>query len=152
MAVTIPMPIRFQLPDGWQPVDPRRSGAPGAAFAAVHEPSRNGRVASITLGERTTGTSLADMADAALGKLVRLGTGVSLTHRQEYDSAVAQVATLSVGGEKLVQYQVFLALDGDHRIVLETALTATPEQFGQVAKGFGEFVSTIRLDEPAVSR
>jgi hypothetical protein len=156
MAVTIPVPIRFRLPAGWRSVDPRRAGAPGAAFVAVHEPSRSGRVANITIGEqeRSDSTALSDIADAALGHLVRRSDRVSLIHHKEYGStevpAIAQVTGLSVGNEQLVQYQVFLALTGHRRrVVIEAALTATPERFTPLVRGFGEFVTTIRLDRRA---
>lgn len=161
MRATIPVPIQFRLPDGWQPVDPVKAGAPGAAFVAVHPASRNGRVANITLAEehRSSGGTLSDIADQALGRLVRVGHGVSLVRRRTYGSdevpAIAQLATLSVARDgatqQLVQYQVFLALvderNPDRRVIVETALTATPEQFDQVIDGFGEFVATIRLDQ-----
>lgn len=160
MRVTVPVPIQFTLPDGWQAVDPERAGAPGAAFVAVHPATRNGRVANITVGEkeRSDNTTLEQIADEALGRLVRVGHGVSLARRTNYGSeqapAIAQLATLSVVkdgvAQQLVQYQVFMALvvaeNPYRRVILEAALTATPEQFDQVVDGFGEFVATIRLD------
>lgn len=161
MRVTVPVPIQFELPDGWQAVDPDRAGAPGAAFVAVHPATRNGRVANITVGEndRSDNTTLDQIADEALGRLVRVGHGVSLSRRTGYGSdaapAIAQVATLSVVkdgvAQRLVQYQVFMALvdmaNPYRRVILEATLTATPEQFDQVVGGFGEFVATIRLDQ-----
>jgi hypothetical protein len=156
MTVTISVPVTFRLPDGWQAVDPEQSGVPGVAFAAIL-PSESGPVPSITLGERerSDATTLDDIADEGLGRLVRIGRRVSLVHRTGYGAGqvpgLAQLAAFTVRADgldqPLVQYQVFLALAGGlRRVLIETALTATPQQYERAGKDFGTFVSTIRLD------
>jgi hypothetical protein len=160
MTTSISMPVRFDLPEGWQPADPAKSGAPAAAFVAVHPDAHDGLTANITLGEkdRSDQTSLDDVADEALGRLLRLGRDVVLVRRTNYGSvespAIAQLATLTIilAGKprEMTQYQVFLAMVGTgavpRRLILEAALTATPEQFEKVVGDFGKFVSSLKLD------
>lgn len=157
---TIAVPVRFTLPQGWRPVDPNEAGAPGATFVAVHTASRGDLTANITVGQATQPDQrdLSDIADESLGRLAELGTDVTLARRTTHDSAAApglsQLVTFSVptdgGSRKLVQYQVFLALvdtvDPSRRMVVEAALTVTPEEFDDLATEFGDFVSSIRLD------
>ncbi|MFL6120566.1 hypothetical protein [Actinophytocola sp.] len=112
--------------------------------------------ANITVGTTPDRESLTDVADESLGRLVTLGKDVTLARRTVHESAavpgLSQLVTFSVDVRKLVQYQVFLALvdaeDSSRRLVVEAALTAAPEEFDDVAEGFGDFVSSIRLDSP----
>jgi hypothetical protein len=154
MTTMISVPVTFRLAAGWEPADPAASGAPNAAFVAVHPASRSeGVTANLTLSEleRPAGTPLDDVADEALGRLVRFGREVTLVRRETYGTAaapaIAQLVTLIVPlgdvPRRMTQYQVFLAL-GD--VVFEVVLTAAPEQFQTASAGFGEFVGSIRLD------
>ncbi|MQA11885.1 MAG: hypothetical protein GEU98_25750, partial [Pseudonocardiaceae bacterium] len=65
MATTIPIPVNFRLPDGWQAAAPDEVGAPGAAFVALHPASRTDFTANITIsGEyRPDEAALTDIAD-----------------------------------------------------------------------------------------
>ncbi|WP_409469332.1 hypothetical protein [Streptomyces sp. HC307] len=36
MPTALPVPIQFELPEGWRPAPPDEAGAPRAAFVARH--------------------------------------------------------------------------------------------------------------------
>lgn len=154
------VPVSLTLPEGWRPVDPSEAGAPGAAFVAVYSASSGDLTANITVGQANQpgDRGLPDIADESLGRLAGLGRDVTLTRRTTHDSAevpgLSQLVTFSVTTDgsvrKLVQYQVFLALvdaeNPSRRMVIEAALTVTPQEFDNVATDFGDFVSSIRPD------
>jgi hypothetical protein len=47
---TVSLPLGFDVPEGWTPLDPAGAGAPGVAFVAVHPEA--GFTPNITLGVR----------------------------------------------------------------------------------------------------
>ncbi|MGH3494251.1 MAG: hypothetical protein ACRDRL_20240, partial [Sciscionella sp.] len=88
MASTLPVPIEFSLPQGWQAAPPDEVGAAEAAFVALHPASSKGFTANITIsGEvRSDGASLVQVADEAVGRLQRNFGEVALGTRKEAGS------------------------------------------------------------------
>ncbi|MGK3937498.1 hypothetical protein ABK046_03585 [Streptomyces caeruleatus] len=158
MATTLPVPIEFELPDGWRAASPDEAGAPGAAFVALAPQPDAGFTANITIdGEyRTDSTSLPELADGSVERLRETGASVVLTDRREMGSPEApgllQKLALStiVGGthRDIVQTQVYLALLDVavpyQRAVIRLVLTCTANQHAMVLGEFEDFVRTVR--------
>lgn len=160
MATTLPVPIAFELPEGWRAASPDAAGAPGAAFVAVHPRPDAGFTANITVdGEyRPDAATLSEIADASVERMRRAVGSVEVTTRRETGSAEApgltQTLALSavVKGAylDLVQAQAYLSLldvtDPARRVVIRLVLTATAAQFPEVLEDFQDFVRTVRPD------
>lgn len=161
MATTIPVPIEFSLPDGWQAAPPDEVGAPEAAFVALHPPAADGFTANITLSGDVRGSDvpLAAVADESLEKLQQATAGAELTRRNEVGNednpGLTQTLQLWVDlsgvRRSVLQLQVFLAMqDTSHPgryVVLEAALTAAEEQFAEVVEDFQRFLQTLQPDQ-----
>ncbi|MEC3978329.1 hypothetical protein [Amycolatopsis sp. H20-H5] len=155
MADTVSLPLGFDVPAGWTPVDPAKAGAPGAVFVAVHAGGHDEFIPNITLSvrQRPDAATIAAIADEAIERLGRSMAGLDVVSRQEVGDAGApgltQVLRLRTGeGLDLVQTQVHLtvpAQDPAGRIVLEIACTATPGRARELAEDFQRFVGTVRL-------
>lgn len=165
MATTLPVPIEFELPDGWRAAPPDEVGAPGAAFLALYPQPDAGFTANITIdGEyRQDSTSLAELADGSVERLRETGASVVLTDRREMGSAEApgllqklSVSTAAGGTSRdLVQTQVYLSLldivNPHSRVVIRLVLTSTAAQHPRVLGDFEEFVRTVRPRADATS-
>lgn len=162
MATTIPVPIEFSLPEGWQAAPPDEVGAPQAAFVALRPPAARGFTPNITLsGDMwTSDVPLTEIADASLRKLAAATGEPELLRRNEVgsdtDPGLTQTVQLSVDvhGEQrtVLQLQAFIAMrdtnDPTQRVVLEAVLTAAAEQFGNDVVGdFQRFLETLRPDQ-----
>ncbi|MET8710639.1 hypothetical protein ACIQJW_18175 [Streptomyces californicus] len=159
MSVTLPVPIAFRLPEGWEPALPGADEAAGVAFAAVL-PQPDGFSPNITVdgAHLPETTSLADAADASVERLREVAASVVVADRREAGSAevpsLAQRLTFwgTVGGvrRELVQSQVYLCLvdvaDPHRRAVVRLALTADEERHDGVVGDFQEFVRSVRPD------
>ena len=158
MATTLPVPIEFELPDGWRAASPDEVGAPGAAFIALYRQPDGGFTANITIdGEyRPDSMTLAELADRSVERLRETGASVVLTDRREMGSAEApgllqklSVSTTAGGKPRdVVQTQVYLSLldieDPHHRVVIRLVLTSTATQHPVVLGDFEDFVRTVR--------
>lgn len=158
MASSIPVPVEFQLPDGWKQAPPDEVGAPGAAFVALRPPAEQGFTPNITIsgGHRADDATLDTIADESLQRLAHACDDAALIERTPVGSVQApgltQLVRLHPGTEQtpreLVQSQVYLALldvdDPHRRVVLEVVLTATPDQLAGVVEDFQDFVGTVR--------
>lgn len=158
MATTIPVPVEFELPDGWTPAPPDEVGAPGAAFVALRPPAENGFTANITIsGDYPAAeATLEVIADESVQRLEQSSEQVTVTNRTEVGTAEAPGLTQLVrmrpivegSALDLVQSQVYISLlDVDNpqqRFVLQLVLTATPGQLDGVIDDFQQFVSTVR--------
>ncbi len=163
MPTTLPVPIEFSLPEGWQPAPADEAGAPGVAFLALHSQPDAGFTANITIdgGFRPDEATLADMADEAVECLHEVAESVVVASRRELGSeaapGLAQRLTLSAvtdGARRdLVQSQVYLAMvDGNSphkRAVVRLILTSTTRQEDSVMGDFQEFLRTVRPDTRA---
>ncbi|TCP57066.1 hypothetical protein EV191_1011018 [Tamaricihabitans halophyticus] len=159
MATTIPIPVNFRLPDGWQATDPDSVGAAGAAFVALHPESRTDDfTANITInGEyRPDPATLHEIADESVNRLTQVSSQVAVSNRTEVGSPEAPglTQTLRINAElrgsmrELLQSQVLLAIKDihspDRRVVLELGFTATPTQAQQLIEDFQTFVSSVQ--------
>lgn len=159
MASALPIPIAFNLPDGWQAADPDELGSPNSAFVAIHPESwQPGSTANITIdGDyRPDPATLTDIAEESVRNVEQVAGTVEVTQRSELGSAEApglgQVLKFSavVDGtaRELFQCQVYLAMvdteDPDKRVVVRLVLTANPTQFQALMDDFQEFVATVR--------
>lgn len=165
MPTTLPVPIEFELPEGWRAAPPDEVGAPGAAFVALHPQPDAGFTANITIdGEyRPDAAALPEIAHESVERLRQAGTSVEVTGRREVGSADAPglTQTLSVaavvGGvpRDLIQSQVYLSMldvaDPGKRAVIRLVLTATASQHPDVLDDFQDFVRTVRPDTGAAS-
>lgn len=160
MATTLPVPIEFELPDGWHAAPPDQVGAPGAAFVALHPQADAGFTANITIdGEyRPDAATLSEIAHESVRRLSQAAMSVMVIDRHEIGSAAApgftQTLMLSavVGGapHDLIQSQVYLSIlnvaDSRERAVIRLVLTATASQHPSVQRDFQHFVRTVRPD------
>jgi hypothetical protein len=107
-------------------------------MVAIGPSTSDGFAASITLTE-------SELADLALGRLVRVSRSVSLLRRSTPGSAITKAVrlTTSIRGVEweVVQCHAFVPVSEGR--VMEAVLTTTPAQFGQV---IGEFVGSIEAD------
>jgi hypothetical protein len=159
MATTLPVPIEFELPQGWVAAPPDEVGAPDAAFVALRpEEWPTGFTANITIGGslRTDAATLADIADESVESLAANTMTATLDGRNEFGdeqtpglSQLVRMRERINGVERaLAQCQVYLSMsdvdDADKRVILRLALTATEEQLAGVIGDFQSFVATIR--------
>ncbi|WP_369232895.1 hypothetical protein AB5J56_13180 [Streptomyces sp. R21] len=165
MPTTLPVPIQFELPEGWHAAPPDEVGAPGAAFVALHPQSDAGFTANITIdGEyRPDAATLPEIADESAAHLRQATVSVEVTERREIGSADAPGLTQTlavsavVGGatRDLIQSQVYLAMldlaDARRRAVIRLILTASTSQHLAVLDDFRDFVRTVRPDTDAAS-
>ncbi|GAX52339.1 hypothetical protein [Streptomyces olivochromogenes] len=160
MPTTLPVPIEFELPEGWHAAPPDEAGAPGAAFVALHPHPDAGFTANITIdGEfRPDAAALPEIAQESVERLRQTAMSVEITGRREIGSAEAPGLTQTlavsavVGGllRDLVQSQVYLSMldvaDPRKRSVIRLVLTATASQHPTVLDDFRDFVRTVRPD------
>ncbi|MET9832336.1 hypothetical protein ABZ078_24240 [Streptomyces sp. NPDC006385] len=163
MPTTLPVPIEFELPEGWRAAPPDEVGAPAAAFVALHPQSDAGFTANITIdGEyRPDEATLAEIAHASVERLNQAATSALVTGSREIGSADAPgfTQTLAVSAvvngvpRDLVQSQVYLSMldvtDQRRRAVIRLVLTATASQHPSVLRDFQDFVRTVRPDTNA---
>ncbi|MEV0094781.1 hypothetical protein [Streptomyces sp. NPDC050738] len=160
MPTTLPVPIEFELPDGWSPAPPDEVGAPGSAFVALHPHPDAGFTANITIdGEyRPDAATLPEIGIASVERLRTAGAAVEVEGRQEIGSAEApgltqqlRIAAVVAGARRdLLQSQVYLSMldvaDQRRRAVIRLVLTATASQHPAVLADFQDFVRTVRPD------
>ncbi|PXY30946.1 hypothetical protein [Prauserella muralis] len=158
MATQLPVPIEFELPEGWTPAPPDEVNAPGSAFVALHPASIDGFTANITIAGQlyTDGTSLDAIADESLRRLDGTADVVTLRQRDIVGSKDApgrtQVVDITTTIDnrrlQLVQCQVYLELrdesDPRRRAVIELALTCRDSQLDAVLGDYQKFVGTVR--------
>lgn len=162
MATQLPVPIQFELPDGWQPAPPDEVGAPGAAFVALNTATQgSGFSANITVDGEFRQNGLTSMADESVRALGESVGNVTVLSRQEIGSPEAPGLTqdLRVTAEvngatrDLVQCQVYLtmgqAADQSGSAVVRAVLTCTDDQVGTVLDDFRSFVRTLAPDVDA---
>jgi hypothetical protein len=155
MADTVSLPLGFDIPEGWTPVDPAQAGAPGAVFVAVHAGGHDEFTPNITLSvqQRPDQEPIAEIAEEAVERLGRTMAALDVVRRQEVGDAAApgfmQVLRVRTGeGQDLVQTQVHLtvpAADLAGRVVVEIACTAAPDRARELAPDFQRFVGSVHL-------
>lgn len=166
MATSLPIPLEFHLPDGWQAAPPDEVGAPGAAFVALHPATnRPGFTTNITIdGEyRSPSVPLSELAEESVHQLQGDSRNIWLKERSEFGSAeypgISQTVELSTdksgAWQNLTQCQVYLSMSDteapEHHAVIQLVMTATTDQFYGLVPDFQEFIASVRPDRAADS-
>jgi hypothetical protein len=156
-AERLDVPLGFDVPDEWRPVDPASVGAPGAVVVLLREgvPESAGFTPNITMGlaRRTDDASIADIADEAIGRLAATGVEVSVLERDvvaENDApCVTQLVQCARGDQTVVQSQVHLLIPlGDapqDRLAVEMVCSCTLPQLPAVTGDFQHFVASFHI-------
>ncbi|MEU7301875.1 hypothetical protein [Streptomyces sp. NPDC007206] len=161
MPTTLPIPVQFDVPEGWRFAPPDEVGAPDAAFVAIHLPSDSGFTANITVdGDyRPDSATLPEIADESVARMSETVTSVLVVDRRETGSTdapgLAQTLAFSVvaGGKKsdLLQSQVYLSVLDVHnphrRVVVRMMLTSTASQHPDLLDDFRDLVRSVRPGE-----
>ncbi|ALG12527.1 hypothetical protein [Kibdelosporangium phytohabitans] len=162
MATTIPVPIEFSLPTGWQAAPPDEVGSPNVAFVALKPPAVNGFTSNITIsGEVRPDVPLTDIADEALAKLqaevAQMKVGKRSEHGTPENPGLTQAVRMLIvaNGRQMdvAQLQVFLGMQDvrnpQQQAVLHLVLTADSDEFERVVSDFQQFIETVRPDTGA---
>lgn len=156
-AERLDLPLGFDVPDEWRPVDPAAAGAPGAVVVLVREgvPAGAGFTPNITMGltRRTDDASVADIADEAIGRLAATGIEVSVLERdvlaEQEAPCVTQLIQCSEPERTVVQSQVHLLIPlGDapqDKLAVEMVCSCTPPQLPAVTSDFQHFVASFHI-------
>lgn len=159
MGTTLPVPIVFELPDGWVATPPADVGAAEAAYVALHPSADQGFTPNITIsgGPRTDGAPLPHIADEALVRLHSVARSVELGQRTEFGTDVPGLTqavrfTADINGvpTTVLQMQAFLFMtqrETELPVVLEVVLSSTVEQFARLVGEFRTFLTTVRPDD-----
>jgi hypothetical protein len=89
MATVLPVPIEFELPEGWNAAPPDEVGAEAAAFVALHPDTRKaGFTPNITISGvlQPDEKSLAEFADESVSRLAQAAQEVTVADRTDIDS------------------------------------------------------------------
>jgi hypothetical protein len=161
LATQLPVPVRFELPDGWESAPPDEVGARGAAFVALNTATLgSGFTANITLEGSTGPDDLTTWADESVRELQAAVHDVTVADRHEIGSpdtpGLAQDlrVTADVNGvaRELAQFQVYFTMGGTaaerRRAVVRAVLTCAGDQVGRVLDDFRSFVGTLTADTP----
>ncbi|OLZ43502.1 hypothetical protein BS329_39045 [Amycolatopsis coloradensis] len=151
----VSLPLGFDIPDGWVPVEPSSVGAEGAVFVAVHSVPDGEFTPNITLsvGQRPDPARITEIADEAVERLGRSMAALEVVQRKVIGSeaapGVTQLLRIRTGeGQELVQTQVQLTVPGASpadRLILQIACTATSETARRLGDDFRRFVASVHV-------
>jgi hypothetical protein len=154
-AERIDVPIGFDVPDGWTPVDPAVIDAEGAAFVLLKDGAPTGFTPNVTIGvaRRADDVDIEASAEESLRRLAAAVFEVSVVDKQEVGNdrapGIAQVVALRTAKGELVQSQVHLTIplgDAPHdRLVVELACTCRPAQVPAVLPDFQRLVASFHI-------
>jgi hypothetical protein len=160
MTATLPVPLRFQLPnEDWTPVSPESLGVENAAFLAVRRnlPGDYDPTISISGAWRNDDATLEEIADESLAMLRAQTSEVELLKRRVIESDRAPAITQSIGAIAqaegrtfdLRQAQVVTGLvdvdDPGKRVVVIYTLTCTYAQFDAMGPEFQQFMASVEV-------
>jgi len=161
MATALPVPLAFELADGWAAADPHAVGADGAAFVARRLETSQGFIPTITIDGRMLEPQeeLATVADESRDALTTAYGDAQVLDRRTVGDArlpglvqsLALRAPVTAGADvDLVQDQVYMvfwgALDPTRRALIRLVLTVSRVQHAQVVPDFQTFVQSVNLD------
>ncbi|EIE97979.1 hypothetical protein SacglDRAFT_01044 [Saccharomonospora glauca K62] len=158
-AGALPVPVGFDLPDGWQEVPPEEFGAAGAALTAIYpELSGGGLTPTIVVTGTVVdkGISLTKVAERAFEELrttrnAEVEVEESDMREEGEISALTQVLNVSLPQGKIKQMYVCLTMpnaeDPERAALLEFSLTTLPQDFPKVVDDFREFVTSMHVEE-----
>jgi hypothetical protein len=158
----IDVPLGFDVPDGWQPVDPASVGAGNATVVLVRDGADDaGFRPNITIGvdRRQQQGEVAELADESIDRLTDAVARIDILDRQNVGDhtapAITQVLRMrtkpgpSGPARELVQSQVHLVIPlGDtpeDRLVVELACTCLPAQAAAVVPDFQRLVASFHI-------
>jgi hypothetical protein len=157
----LPVPIQFELPEGWQPAPPDELCAPEAAFVALNTATQgSGFTANIAIdgGILSPGETLAELAGESARRLARSARQLTVRGLCEVGEPEAPglaqdlLLVTEIGGARrdLAQFQVYLTMgrsaERNGPAVIRAALTCTAEQADAVLGDFRSFVRTLAPD------
>lgn len=152
MTDRIDVPIGFDVPDGWQAVDPTTAGV---AFVLVRTGDDGGFTPNVTISvdRRADDTDIDEAARESVRRLASVATQVSVVDRQDVGNdrapGLAQVVALRTEQGDLVQSQVHLTIplgdSPDDRLLVELACTCRPDQAGAVMREFQRLVASFHI-------
>ena len=161
MSSTLPVPVRFELPnDQWTPVLPESRGVTNAAFLAVRTGLPGDYEPTLTISGdwREDGASLEHIADESVEKLRLEGaTEVELLKRQVIESEHAPAVTQSIGAMVAVEGHVYDVRQGQviqelidvhdptKRVVVIYTMTCTYGQWEQMVPEFQQFMASVEI-------
>ena len=161
MIATLPVPVRFELPnDHWQPVLPESLDVVNAAFLAVRRglPDDYDPTISISGDWRNDDATLEQIADESLAMLRGQGaTEVELLKRRGIESEHAPAITQALGATVVIedrtydlrQAQAVQGLvdvhDPARRVVVIYTLTCTYAQFDEIGPEFQQLMATVEV-------
>ncbi|WP_414938050.1 hypothetical protein [Amycolatopsis sp. cmx-11-51] len=151
----VSLPLGFDIPEGWVPVEPSSVGAEGAVFVAVHSVPDGEFTPNITLsvGQRPDQARITEIADEAVERLGRSMAALEVVQRKVIGTGAApgvtQMLRVRTGeGQELVQTQVQLTVPGASpadRLILQIACTAAPETARRLGDDFRRFVASVHV-------
>ncbi len=161
MTTTVPVPIEFELPEGWRTAERREADESAAAYVALRTGVPGAFTPNITVTAEyiNEDKSLLGIADESVERLRRTAANVDMTGRRTVasDKAPGVLQTVSmvlhVGGTPvpLVQVQAILVLmdeaDERRRATYLFALTAPEEHIELLLPEFQSFVGSVRVIE-----
>ena len=161
MSATLPVPVRFALPnDDWSPVVPESLGVQNAAFLALRHGLSGSYDPTLTVSGdwRNDGATLERIADESVAKLRLEGaTEVELLNRKVIESEHAPAVTQAMGAViatngrtyDLRQAQAIQGLvdvdDPSRRVVVIYTLTCTFAQWEQLVPEFQQFMASVEI-------
>ena len=143
------VPLGFDVPAGWRPVQP----AEGTQFTAIR-PGHPDFAPNMTLSiqRRSDNAEVTDIADEAIGRLAVSVSEVQLLDRREVGHPIAPglAQALRLRTDRtLAQSEVFLVIPLDDapadRLVVELVCTCTPDQLDAVTEDFERFVASFHV-------
>ncbi|GAB3578474.1 hypothetical protein GCM10027445_45770 [Amycolatopsis endophytica] len=139
--MTLPVPVHFGLPDGWEPV-----AAGDVPFAAMRSPTAG---IMLTGGVWPTAVPLAEVAAEAVADLRETAPEVTVLSGDTIaDGGYVQELRFTVDDEMLVRSEVYLVMGAgrEQRAVVRAALTCTDAEFPALADDFRSFVGSLGPD------
>lgn len=159
---SIPVPIEFRLPTGWEQVDPEEWGVVNTPFMAVRRGAPGDYVPVLTItGDWRLGyIDLTDIAEESVTVAQGQADEVKLLDRQDVGSErapgivqmLALKSTINAKPYQLRQGQVLSSLidinDPSRRVVVLYTVTCTEDQFPVVGREFQAFMTTVKPVQP----
>lgn len=161
MTTTLPVPVRFALPnDSWRPLPPESVGVTNAAFLAARDGLSGGYrpMISVSGGWRDDASTLEQIGDESVEKLRLEGaTEVELLKRTTVGTEHAPAITQSIGAMAAIDGHVYdlrqaQAIQGivdvhdpSRRVVVIYTLTCTFAQWEQMVPEFQAFMASVEV-------
>ncbi len=161
MTSTVPVPIEFDLPEGWRSAERKGADESSAAYVALRTGVPGTFTPNITVTAELTDEdrSVLKIADESVERLRRTAVNVHMTERRTVASdkapgvlqTVSMVLPIQGTPVALVQVQAILVLkdeaDERRRATYLFALTAPEKDVELLLPDFQSFVGSVRVIE-----